>query len=110
MLRLLDLIEQGDRIILVADMALALGIGEQIVLAEPESAGPLARAEEDRWREEGPVEVPLLLDAGERLAGRLGLDLDEVGETFRVDQLQAGRHVERGGAADDQQPFRALQS
>src|SRR5882672_9423585 len=94
-LRLLDLVEQGDRIILVADMALALGVGEQVVLAEPEIAGSLARAEEDRRRQEGPVERLLLLDAGERLASGLGLDLDEVGEALGVDELQARSDVER---------------
>ena len=31
------------------------------------------------------------------------------GEALRVDQLQAGRHVERGRAADDQQPLRVFE-
>ena len=109
MLRLLDLVEQGDRIILVGDVALAVRGGQQFVLAQPECAGPLAGSEEDGGAEEGPVERLLLLDPRERLARRLGLDLDEVRKALGVDQLQARRHVERGRAADDQQPLGVLQ-
>src|SRR4030095_12382096 len=80
MARLLDLVEQGDGIILVADMALSIVRRQQLVGAEAKLAGALARTEEDRWRKEGPVQFLLLPQPVERVAGRRSLGLDEVGK------------------------------
>ena len=57
--RLLGLVEQGDGIILVADVALAVLVAQQPVGSEPEFPGPFAGAEEDRRRQVGPVELAL---------------------------------------------------
>src|SRR6202035_4156657 len=61
-LGLLDLVDDGDREILAADAALALGILDQLVEAAAELAGPLAGRDRGRRRDRRPVEIVDLLD------------------------------------------------
>src|SRR5258707_10483452 len=61
-LGLLDLVDDGDREILAADAALALGILDQLVETAAELAGTLPGRDRGRRRDRRPVEVLDLLD------------------------------------------------
>src|SRR5258707_5964818 len=61
-LGLLDLVDDGDREILAADAALALGILDQLVETAAELAGALPGRDRGRRRDGRPVEVLDLLD------------------------------------------------
>src|SRR5271166_5619636 len=52
---LFQFVDGGDRVVLPRNAA-ALLVGQELVLAEPEFAGPLAGADHCRGRQEGPVE------------------------------------------------------
>ena len=100
--RLLQLVDQCDRIILGGDRAAALGVDQKLVGAEAELAGALARLDQGRGREEGPVEALLLLQQIEEGAALAGL-VEIGGRKFRgVEQLHARRDLETAGAADDE--------
>jgi hypothetical protein len=100
MLRLLEFVEDGDGEILAADLALALGILDQVIEAEPELARPLAWLDRGGGRDCGPVEVGRLLHlvegergglGGRRLDAFLGHVL-EVGAAVLADQAAGADH------------------
>src|ERR1700722_7763404 len=55
MLRMLELVDQCDCVIIVGDGALAVCGRDDLVAAQAELARALARADENRRREEGPL-------------------------------------------------------
>src|ERR1700744_6085604 len=57
MVGFLQLIDEGNRIVVVENCALAVGPRDQLVLAEPELAGALAGADQRCGREKGPVQL-----------------------------------------------------
>src|SRR6266550_9454935 len=61
-LGLLELVEDGDGEVLAADQALALGVLEQVILAEAELAGALAGLDRGGGRDCRPVEIGRRLD------------------------------------------------
>src|SRR5271166_5148825 len=106
---LFQFVDGGDRVVLPRNAA-ALLVGQELVLAEPEFAGPLAGADHCRGRQEGPVEGRLPAQQVEELAALGGLRLVGRRELGRVDQLDARRHFEASGAADDEVAFDASNS
>src|SRR5260370_20867811 len=77
MLGLFDLVDDGDREILAADAALALGVLDQLVEAAAELAGPLPGRDRGRRRDRRPLEIVDLLDllvGLQRRQGRRRLD------------------------------------
>src|SRR5690606_3400416 len=65
MRRLLQLVDQGDRVILCGNRAVALGVDQKLVGAKAEFSGALARLDQGGRREEGPVEALLQLQQAE---------------------------------------------
>src|SRR5436190_7540456 len=88
-LGLLELVEDRDGEVLAADQALALGVLEQVILAEAELAGALARLDRGGGRDRRPVEIGRRLDLLESQRRGLG--------GWRLDALL--RHVIQMGAA-----------
>src|SRR6185312_15812041 len=72
MLRRFQFVDEGDRVILHRNPALAVRIGEQLVGAEAELAGALAGVELGWRRQEGPVEFALAAQNVEEAAAALG--------------------------------------
>src|SRR6266550_1419587 len=96
---LLDLVGHGDRIVFERNAA-ALVVAQELIAAEPEFAGALARHKHRRRRQEGPVELGFLAQqVEERTTGR-SLGLVDRRELRGIDQLHAGRDLEAAGAAD----------
>src|SRR5208282_965070 len=85
MLRFLQFVDGGDRVVLERDAA-ALVVAQQLILAEAELAGAFAGNEHRRGREERPVEVVLMAQEVEKLAAPAGLRLIGRRELRRVDQ------------------------
>ena len=73
--RTLDFVGQGDREILKGDPAFSVRGGQKLVGSEPELGRPLARDEQGRGRQEGPVQVLLLGKPVEEGRALLGLGL-----------------------------------
>src|SRR5262245_10571629 len=86
----LDLVGQGDGVVLKADPAPAVSGGQQLVGSEPELAGALAGDEQGRGREERPVQFLLLPQQVEEGGALLGLRLVLGREGRRRDQPDTG--------------------
>lgn len=71
MLRRLQFVDEGDCKILHRDPAFAIRVAEQLITAEAECPGPLARRELGRGRQEGPVEILFRTQDIEELASGL---------------------------------------
>ncbi|MNS93072.1 hypothetical protein D3C72_1272280 [compost metagenome] len=103
MLRRLDLVGQGDRVVFHRNPALAVVVGQEVVVAHAKRRGALARFEDGGRRQEGPVQHLFLAqrvqehDAGPRF-GLVGIR-----EFGRVDQHLAGGHQQAARAAHHQQ-------
>src|SRR6185312_12156853 len=104
-LRILDLIEHGDRVVLVGDVALAVGRGQQGVVGEAEFAGALTRAEKSRRTQESPVQILRFAQRIEEgLAGR-GLRLVCGREVGRAQENLPGSDLQAGRSADYEVAF-----
>src|SRR5437868_11477434 len=57
---LLQLVHERYRVVLGTDAAVALGVGQELVAAHAERAGPLAGRDRRRGRDVGPVQVACL--------------------------------------------------
>src|ERR1019366_944761 len=96
-----------DREVRDADPALACRVRQQVIAADPERAGPLPRFDHCRRADEGPVQI---LDVAVDIQrGGVG-ERDRLPpgrEIARIDQPEAGRHLQAAGPADHHEPAHA---
>src|SRR4029077_21020469 len=88
--RALDFVGKGNREILKGNPAFSAPVGQKPVGSEAEISRPLARGEQGRGRQEGPVEVFLLGKPVEEGRALLGFGLVLRREDGRRDQPDAG--------------------
>ena len=101
---LLDFIDHANRIVGVADDALALAVQRELFAAEDVLARALAVSlEVTSWADVLPTDILALSELGELLDLRSGERLELLWEIRRVDDLHRmlGVHIERACAADD---------
>ncbi|MND84600.1 hypothetical protein D3C80_764950 [compost metagenome] len=89
MLRGFHFIEHRDRIIGERDPAAPFAAHQQIILADAEFPGALALDKFGRWRQEGPVQIPLFTQVCEEFGTGAGLCLVSLRETFAIDHSSA---------------------
>ncbi|MNY64071.1 hypothetical protein D3C86_2011210 [compost metagenome] len=85
MLRVLQLIDDRHRQVGHGNPRRRLALHQQPVAADAEVAGALARVEEGRWRDKGPVQGGFALDQLQSLACAFGTFLVFGGEVRRVE-------------------------
>src|SRR3954453_22618908 len=102
--RVLQLIDEGYREVFERDAAIALRILQQLAAAEAELAGALARDEERRRADEGPVEASLGPEGVEERSAPEGFRAVRRREIRRVHELQTGRHLQTARTAHDKVP------
>jgi hypothetical protein len=99
-LRVFELVDQGDGIVFGGDGAVSLLVGYERVAAEAEFAGALAGLDEDGGREVGPGKIGLAQDV-EGVAVGNGDGFVFFGQVTGIDDIDAGGDVEAAGSADE---------
>ena len=59
-LGVLEFVDEGDRVVLEGNTAVALCVGDQVVVAQAEFTCALAGLKESGWAEVGPIDAALL--------------------------------------------------
>jgi hypothetical protein len=98
---------EPDRVILGADLAVAVLVDQELVAAEPVVPGSLAGVDERRWAHICPVQIRGALEERERIGALARFGLELVRKVRGVHQAQARRDLEAAGAADDHQALDA---
>jgi hypothetical protein len=98
---LLEEVRDPDRVILGADLAIAALVDQKLVSAEAVTPSSLAGVDERGWAYVCPVEIRDALKERERIGALGGFGLELVRKVRGVQEPDARRDLEAGGAADD---------
>jgi hypothetical protein len=101
----LHFVDHGDGEVFHRHPALALRIGQQLILAETELAGALAWSKQRRRRKKRPVKLALAAQGVEEFAPLPCFAASDRRKFWRIDERFAGRDLKAAGPPDDQVAF-----